>query len=78
MSGYFNVASEEREEIVEKEEKEAKEEWRWSRVGSRCSLMILKLAFVLFFVLLLANHHFNQSNQKFLPYTSDFPINKLH
>lgn len=79
VSGYFNVAGEEKEEVVdeEKEEKEVEEEWRWSRVGSRCGLMILKLAFVLFFVMLLVNHHFNQSSQKLLPYSSNFTINRL-
>ena len=39
--------------------------------------MILKLAFVVFFVMLLANHHFNQSSQKLLPYASNFTINRL-
>ena len=77
VSGYFNVAGEEKEEIAEKDEAEVEEEWRWSRVSSRCSLLVLKLAFVVFFVMLLANHHFNQSSQKLLPYASNFTINRL-
>lgn len=81
VSGYFNVGgeNEENKELVEEEQEQEKVEegWRWTRVGSQCGLMIIKLAFVAFFVMVLTNHHFNQSSQRLLPYASNFTINIL-